>query len=416
MLDGYHLFTLTHRHAPLATLGQLVLPETLAPERLTALKNDLGWDELLCLTTCNRALYAFYTPGKVDVATVRSAFVATLRPDLPAAEQEALATRLRYLHSGDAVRHLLEVTASMDSLVVGEREIVRQVREAYRRCHEWGLTGDHFRLLMRHAVETSKLVYNQTGIGEKALSVVALAYGQMRRAGVLPQSRVLLVGAGDTNALFAKMLLKDGFQHVSVANRTFEKAAEVAGQFAHGRALRLSELPATQVPFDALVVCTAATEPLVTSEFYHQLLAGDTSSKVVVDLAVPNNVATDVSEQFSIQYIEIEGLKSLAAEHLAHRERARQQAEGIVSERLVAFKQAWHQRQIERALVPMAQSIKAAKERAVNEVFAREFATLDPAAQALVQKMLDYVEQKAVAIPMQALRTIEPLAQLAGHP
>lgn len=403
MLDGFHVLTLTFRDAPLDAIGNAIIPDA-GSGKLQDLKNAFGWQELMYLATCNRVMYLFYTqaPVREDLPLeVLHAF----RPDLSADEQEVTARQIRMFHGADAVRHLFEVASSMDSLVVGEREIIRQLREAYDKSYAWGITGDHLRLLVRFTIETAKEVYTQTGIGEKALSVVALAFKAMMQTGLSPEARILMVGAGETNQLFAKFLVKYGFKNVTVFNRTYEKAVTLAGNVG-GRALPLDALDSYTGGFDALIVCTSATKAIIDPACYQRLLAGETDSKVVVDLSIPHNIDKRIPAGFPVQYIEIEGLRSVAQENLAHRTRACAQAEGLIRQRIYGFRELWHERQVERALSHIPEEIHAVKQKAIEQVFSKEFALLDEQAQQTVLRMLDYMEKKCVSIPMKAAKAV----------
>lgn len=404
MLDGFHILTLTHRDAPLSVIAQAVLPEQTTDEKLQALQAAFGWDELMYLATCNRVAYVFYSQQAVghDLA---AELLRNARPDLDEATVVATAAAARLLHGSDAVQHLLELSASMDSLVVGEREILRQLREAYNQSLAWGLTGDHLRLLMRFAVETAKDIYTNTAIGEGALSVVALAFTAMQQKGIKPDARIVLVGAGQTNTLFGKFLLKNGFQHVTVFNRSLPRA-EILAKMGHWNALSLDELSYFSEGFDALVVCTGATEPVIVKDLYQKLLAGESTKKVVVDLSLPNNVAREVVADFPVEYIEVESLREIASDNLLAREQAREDARAIIAERLPVFRERWHERQVERLFAHIPDAVKAVKERAIQEVFAKRVAQLDAPAQALLQEMLDYMEKKCVAIPIKAAKSI----------
>lgn len=404
MLDGYHLLTLTHRHTALENIGHAIADGNTAPETLQHLKTLFGWEELLYLVTCNRVAYLFYTPQPVDV-DLPQALLAALRPDLADNVAAETAAAMQLLHGADAIRHLLEVAASMDSLVVGEREIIRQLREAYDRSRTWGLTGDHLRLLLRTTIETAKEVYSKTGIGAKALSIVALAFGEMRKTGLPTNARILLVGAGQTNQLFAKFLAKAGYRQVTVFNRTLAKAETLAAAF-DGPALPLDTLEYYSGGFDALLVCTGATQTVITPALYRQLLCGETDPKIVVDLSIPNNVDKAITRKFPVQFIEIENLKEVARENLAFRERECEKAAIIIEKRIREYREVWHERQIERALAHIPAEVRAVKERAVYEVYGREFAALPPEQQQLLLKMLDYMEKKCVAIPIKAAKAI----------
>jgi glutamyl-tRNA reductase len=404
MLDGYHILTLTHRDASLESLANAIAPADHTANALQQLKSDLGWEELFYLATCNRVTYLFYTQEPLNEQAPLT-LLETLRPELPVEIQEKTARQMRLLHGADAISHLLEVAASMDSLVVGEREIIRQIRQAYEQNRAWNLTGDHLRLLLEFTVETAKEVYTHTGIGRRALSVVALAFGELQKNSLPANARILMIGAGETNALFAKFLAKTPIKNVTIFNRTFEKARQIAD--ANGwRAFPLNELPYYSEGFDALIVCTGATEAIVTPTLYQSMLAGETGRKVVVDLSIPHNVARETVEQFPLQYIEIEGLKEVAGQNLAYREKERNRAETLIQERVYAFRDRWHERQVERSLAHIPDEVRAVKERALQTVFGEEFARLDPETQDLVQRMLGYMEKKCVAIPIKAAKAI----------
>ena len=403
MLDGYHLLTLTHRHAPLETIGKMVVSDHASPV-LQHLKDRFEWEEMMYLATCNRVVFLFYKHGPVSDSIAQDV-VNVIRPDLSFDEQDTISAQMRLLHGTEAIRHWLEVAASMDSLVIGEREIIRQLREQYERSRDAGLTGDHLRLLMRFTIETAKEIYSQTGIGEKAVSVVALAFQEMLTSVPDRNSRILMIGAGQTNTLFAKFLLKYGYQNVMVFNRSFENAEKLA-QTLQGRALPLDALAHYTEGFDCLVVCTGATEPVVTPEIYRHLLQGEQDVKTVVDLSVPNNVDKRILPAFPLQFIEIEGLKQIANEHLAYRENERRKAESMITERLFVYREQWHERQVERSMAHIPAEVRAVKERALYQVYGKEFAALDPQAQALVMEMMAYMEKKCTAIPIKEVKKL----------
>ncbi len=404
MLDGYHILTLTHRDAALDTIAHAIAPGENPASTLRDLKEEMGWEELLYLATCNRVTYVFYAAGPVS-QDIALQMLRALRPDLSEFLVQKTAAKMRLMHGTQAVTHLLEVASSMDSLVVGEREIIRQLRQSYDQSHAWNLTGDHLRLLIGFTIETAKEIYTHTGIGRRGLSVVALAFGEMQKASLHPDARILMIGAGETNALFAKFLTKAKFRNVTVFNRTFEKA-QILAKTHSWRAFPLDELAYYSEGFDALVVCTGATQAIVTPTLYRDLLAGDAGEKVVVDLSIPHNVARETVESFRMQYIEIESLKETASENLAYREKERDRAAGLIQDRILKFRERWHERQVERALAHIPDEVKAVKDRAIHEVFGKEFAQLDPLAQDLVQRMLGYMEKKCVAIPIKAVKSI----------
>jgi glutamyl-tRNA reductase len=407
MLAGYHLITLTHRDALLEDISKSAIiadaPLSLK-EQLFSLKAKMGWDELMYLSTCNRVMYFFYSPNTVT-KNIAQELLETIRLDLSAAQVANIAGKMQVIHGAEAIQHVFEVASSIDSLVVGEREILRQMRQAYEQCAEWQLTSDNIRLAMRSTIETAKEIYTNTSIGEKSVSVVSLAFEAMMKQKIAKDARFLIVGAGQTNSLFSKFLLKKGFTNVAVFNRTIEKAHEIAKNF-DGKCFLLSELEHYSEGFDVLVVCTASSDAIINADIYQKLLSGETNSKVVIDLSVPNNVAQQVVENFPIKYIDIESLRDTAQKNQQYRAQESEKGKYIIARRIEEYSQLWHERQVEISLQHIPAEIKAIKEKAVKEVFRKDFESLSPESQALMLQMLDYMEKKCVAIPMKTMKSI----------
>ncbi len=404
ILKGYHIITVTHRNTKLNALGHFAMQSTedSLKDDLHALKAEFGLSELLYLSTCNRIMYLFDKKQPVDESFVAT-FFRTINPTFEAVPEKEIFDKVSIYHEEEAIRHLFEVAASIDSLVVGEREILRQLRNAYEQCLEWKLTGDHIRLAIKVAIESAKEVYAQTRIGEKPVSVVSLAIQKLLRAELDKNARILLVGAGQTNMLVTKFLLKHEYTNVVVFNRTLERAEQLANILG-AKALPLSELENYQEGFDAMVVCTGATEALINVELYTKLLNGDTNKKLLIDLAIPNNIATEVVEAFDTNYIEIEDLRTLAKENLSFREQEVVKGKVLLNQQIDGFQIHFRQRQIEKAMRAVPAEIKAIKAHAINEVFKKDLDVLDEHARSVVNRMMDYMERQCIGVPMKAAK------------
>ncbi|MEM1122292.1 MAG: glutamyl-tRNA reductase [Bacteroidota bacterium] len=404
MLNEYKILTVTHKHVRLERIADFVITHTDERElqaRLVQLKDTFNLDELLYVATCNRVIYLYKSSKELTLPFVTS-FFQTVNPSL----SEDYIQRIITAYEGKtAVNHMYEVSASIDSLVVGEREILRQVREGYGKCEKWGLIGGGIRLLMKHLVEASKQVYAQTRIGEKQISVVSLAIKKLLESNLAKDARILLVGAGQTNLLVTKFLVKHEFRNVTVFNRSIEKAEKLAERFA-GNALLLSELSSYREGFDCMIVCTGATEAIIKKPIYEQIIGADTSEKLIVDLSIPNNVDRAVVEHFNINYIEIEDLKQLAEENLAFRKREIGKAKILLQNQISDFQKIFQQRQITQALQNVPSEIKAIKEKAMNEVFKKDLDSLDDNTKALFLKMMTYMEKKCISVPMKAAKEL----------
>ena len=398
MLNAYRLFTLTHRQASLDQLEPYTFPAEVLNNRLSQLRMQLGWDEVFYLATCNRVLFFFYQEDR-DPTTLFE-----LQRALGISHEADIAKPL-FLSGSAAVLHLYDVAASVDSMVVGEREILRQLRHAYLSCHDCGLCGDHLRILMQSAVAAAKTVYHKTKIGQKPVSVVSLAAQRIRQQRLDPATaRVLMVGAGQTNWLVSRFLHKQGFINVTVANRTLAKAEKLAAVF-DGRGVTLEGLCNYDKGFDLLIVCTSATNPVIHSKLFNKLLNGEKpDDKVVVDLSVPHNVDAKVIEKYHPTYIQIDDLRQLAQENLAFRSGEVSQARKLIGERLSIFRERVQQRRIEVAMKHVPAEIRSVRKKAMRVVFHRELASLDGDTVELIERMMHYMEKKCIGIPMKAAR------------
>jgi glutamyl-tRNA reductase len=408
MLDRYKILTVTHKHINLKDIGKYVVqvadPMSLR-QTLDALKAEFDLRELLYLSTCNRVLYFFDANQQLDEAFIAH-FFKKINPLLDEAEIDALPETVSAIKGMDALEHLFSVAASVDSMVIGERQILGQLRDAFEQCKEWGLTGDNLRLAMDQAVVAAKSIYSNTRIGDKPISIASLSIQKMLRHHVQKEFRVLLIGAGQTNALIAKLLVKQNFTNVTVFNRTLSKAQEVASLFENGQALSLSDLKTYTGGFDVAFVCTGAHEPILTAELYPQLLQGEKGTKILIDLAIPHNIEPEIMQNFDVHYIEIDGLRNLAKENLAFREKEMQHAKKMLNEFLLTFPQTFRQRQLEVAMRQVPEKIKAIKTKAMEEVFHKEVELLDENTRELLERMMSYMEKKCIGIPMKVAKEV----------
>lgn len=406
MLERYNVLTVTHRHTNLKEIARFVLPCEATDDlqqRLTQLRTGMGLDELFYVATCNRVLFLFTTDEQHLSDTFVRRFFQVANPDLEVGAY--LENDIQHLQGEAAVRHMYDVAASMDSLVIGERQILGQLKESYDRCRKWRLIGDDIRLLFDRTVLAARDVYANTKIGDKSVSVVSLAVQKLLRLKVARSARVLLIGAGQTNALAAKFLKKHQYEHVVVANRTVERAEKIAETFDQGRAISLEELSTYDGGFDVLIVCTGSNKPILTETLFRQLVAGEpVKGKIVIDLAVPHNVEGAVASRSDIHYVEIEHIRTLARENLTFRAQEMKRAEALLGVHLEEFPILYRQRQLEIALRQVPTEIKAVKAKAINEVFRKEVEGLDEHTRDLMDRMLTYMEKKCIGIPMKAAR------------
>ena len=408
MIKNYKILTITHRNTNLSELAKFVVQydeEQGLKNNLHQLKNDFDLNELLYLATCNRVMYFFHTIQNIDLSFITS-FFKKVNPSLSESEIDTLTENISFYEGDEALNHVYEVAASVDSLVVGEREILRQLREAYGRCKDWNLTGDFIRIAINSAVLNAKEVYANTKIGEKPVSIVSLAIQKLLKSGLDKNARILMIGAGQTNHLVSKFLVKHEYSNVVVFNRSFDKAQQIA-ELTGGQARPFETLDSYKEGFDCLIVCTGATTALVNDSLYEKLLNGDQKQKLIIDLSVPHNVAKTIAENFDIQYVDVENLRNLAKENIAFRENEVVIVKAMSAKNLEAFHTTYRQRQIERAMQSVPQEIKEVKTHAMNNVFKKELENLDEHSLELLERMMSYMERRCISIPMQAAKNTQ---------
>lgn len=392
------VITFTHKQTDLKDLGKLVICNDSLVGRLKSIQNQFEIPELFYLATCNRVAFILATPQTIDKNFIRN-FLTGLNTGLDDVHLERMLSSAEIYSNEDALRHMLRTSCSLESLVVGEKEILAQVRKAYEHCREAGLTGDYLRMVMSRVVKTAKEVYTHTGIACKPISVVSLAYRKLKHLGACTNSRILIIGAGETNKTLSKYLQKHKFSNFAVFNRTKSKAETLAADL-NGKAFDLHELSSYKNGFDVIITCTSANEPIITTELYTSLLNGDTERKTIVDLAVPNDTSVEVLGRFPVNFIGVCSLQAEAEQNMQDRCCELSHAEKIVQANIDEFMPLLKQRRVELAMREVPEKIKQIRKTAIDFVFAEEVNGLDEQSREVLEKVMNYMEKKYISVPM----------------
>lgn len=397
-MEYLKIIAFTHKQIDLKALGKLVICEHTLDDRLKNIQSALQIKEIFYVGTCNRVEFVFTSASEINKDFINR-FLHVLDMGLPEEYMEQFIANVSVYEKVEAFNHLLRTSCSLESLVVGEKEILAQVRKAYEACRVAGFTGDYMRMIMNRVVKTAKEVYTNTNISKNPVSIVSLAYRKLRELNMCANSRLLIIGAGETNKNIAQYLKKHKYSNFSIFNRTVEKAAVLAKDL-NGTAYPLSALADFSEGFDVIITCTGATQPIITEEIYLKLLNGETGKKVIVDLAIPNDVAPEVVKSFPMHYIEVESLKETARKNIQERYDELVNAEHIIDENIKEFETVLRQRKIEIAMSDVPKKIKEIRHTAINGVFADEINTLDDNSRAVLERVMDYMEKKCITIPM----------------
>ena len=404
MLEQFHILAFTHKKMDVSEVGKLHIELDKQREVLSVFKQRMEINELMFLSTCNRVEFLFCTAKIVDENFIQN-FFQTLYPHYETSQISNFENAVESYSGVLAIEHILQVASSIDSMIVGEREIITQVRNAFDTSKEMGLTGDFIRVVMRHTVETAKRVYTETSIANKPVSVVALAYHTLRDMDISLDARVLMIGAGMTNSNMAKFLRKHGFKNFTVFNRTVEKSEALAKDL-HGSGYGLDALNTFDKGFDIIITCTGSEAPIITPEIYTHLLQGEKTKKVVIDIAIPHDLDAEIVKNNHVTHISIDYLQKISDRNLLERSKEIVHVEQILSDAVESFMYIHKMRQVEIAMREVPNMVKDIRATAVNEVFKKELQTLDEDSREVLDKIIGYMEKKYMSMPMKLAKEI----------
>lgn len=356
------------------------------------------------LSTCNRVEFYFVTKENMDDEFLVGFFNA-FNPEWSETQLLSAIKSTEFFTGEEAVKHVFNVASSLDSMVVGEREIITQVREAFEKSKRMGLTGDGIRLVVKKTIETAKEIYSKTNIATKPVSVVSLAFKRLDEYNVKPDARILFIGAGQTNTTMARFLKKYGYTNFMVFNRSVLNGLALAAEL-KCESKELSEILAYKKGFDVLITCTASSEYVITNEVYESLLNGETDQKVVIDLAIPTDIDPAIVSKHKVKYISVDHLKTVAESNLREREKEMVHCHKLIDTHFTEFKDVFKIRQIEKAMCEVPQKIKEIKEMALNSIFAKDIAGMDENSKEILQKVVEYMEKKYISVPMKMAKEI----------
>ena len=397
-MKNLKVIAFTHKHVELKDLGNLVICNEELEERLVSLKNTLDIPEIFYIATCNRVEFVFYGAHELSDNFIAE-FMHKMNFCVPAERLQCYLGQVTRYEGLAALNHLLRMSCSLESLVVGEKEILAQVRRAYERCREAQFTGDYMRMIMDRLVKTAKEVYTFTDISRNPISVVSLAYRKLKETKLPANARIMVIGSGETNQNLVQYLKKHQHSNFVIFNRTLANAQKMAKAL-NAEAYPLSELGKYKKGFDILITCTGSPEAIIDANLYRMLLNGETDRKVIVDLAIPNDIAPEVIQQFPIHYIEVSSLQAIAEKNKQERYNELDSAGVIIQQNIEEFLPLLKQRRVEVAMREVPEKIKEIKSFALNEVFAQDVQALDPQAREVLEKVMNYMEKKCIKVPM----------------
>jgi len=395
---NFQLIGVNHKSAPVEVRERLAIPESRLPEAMQRLAAYPGVDEGLILSTCNRVELLTQTKnGSVDLR----GFVGNYFKVNPA----DLEPHLYEYREQEAIRHLFRVTASLDSMVVGEPQILGQVKEAYATARAVGAVHSQLDLLLTRAFAVAKRVRTETAVGSSAVSVASVAVELAKKIfGSLNGRHVYLVGAGKMSELAARHLLAHGAASIFVANRTYDRASQLAAKF-NGQAIRFEELYETCDRADIVITSTGAPVTIFHREHGERFLSRRKNRPMFfIDIAVPRDVDPEMNKLDGIFVYDIDDLQQAVASHVADRKKEAERAEAIVNSEVERFQTRLQTLDVVPTIVSLQDHFETIRQAEIDRVRGR-LGPLSPEQELALETLTHGIVNKIMHTPVSTLKT-----------
>jgi glutamyl-tRNA reductase len=395
---NFQLIGVNHNTAPVEVRERLAIPESRLAETLKTFCNHPGVDEGLILSTCNRVeLLAKTKNGSADLRSFVHEFFH-LQPS-------ELAPHLYEYRERDAIRHLFRVTSSLDSMVVGEPQILGQVKEAYATARAVGAVHSQLDLLLTRAFAVAKRVRTETAVGSSAVSVASVAVELAKKIfGSLQGKNVYLVGAGKMSELAARHLLAHGAESIFVANRTYDRAIRLAQKF-DGQAIEFSRLYDTCDRGDIVITSTGSPVSIFRREHGELFMSRRKNRPMFfIDIAVPRDVDASMNKVDGIFVYDIDDLQQAVASHVADRRKEAELAEQIISSEVERFHARLQTLDVVPTIVSLQDHLETIRQAEIDRVRGR-LGSLSPDQELAIETLTRGIVNKIMHTPISTLKT-----------
>ena len=395
---NFRLIGVNHKSAPVEVRERLAIPESRLAEITTRLARHPGIEEAMVLSTCNRVeLFTRTSNGNVDLrGFLRDQFQTDI----------SVYSGCLYEKDGqEAVRHLFRVAASLDSLVVGEPQILGQVKEAYATARAVGALSSQLDALISRSFAVAKRIRTETAVGSSAVSVASVAVELAKRIfGTLEGKSVYLIGAGKMSELAARHLMAHGAGTIFVANRTFERAQELAKTF-DGKAILFEQLYETADKADIVITSTGAPFAIFRKEHGKLFLERRRNRPMFfIDIAVPRDVDAEMAKLDGIFVYDIDDLQQVVGEHVEDRKREADRAEQIVDEEVFRFQERMQTLSVVPTIVSLQEQMETIRQAEIDRVRGR-LGKLTPEQELAVEAMTRGIVNKVLHTPISTLKS-----------
>ncbi len=389
----------SHKTAPVELREKLAFSQEDIQTALEFIRKDAGIREGLVFSTCNRLEFV-YVPSDDDRVDTVLEFISDHKKLLVRQFKSAL----YILEDDEAIRHLFCVAASLDSMVVGEPQILGQVKKAYKMAVSAGTSGVLLNRMMHKAFSVAKRVRKQTGIGDNAVSISYAAIELARKIFAdLGTKSVMLIGAGEMAELAVEHLMAHQVRKIVVANRTFKNALALARKF-NGQAVQYEERVAALADVDIIISSTGASDYVLTRDQVKQAMKlRNHNTLFFIDIAVPRNIDPRINKISNAYVYDIDDLKNIVETNISQREQETVKAGRFVEEALVSFRR-WLD---DLSLVPTIKALNSKMTAIVDLECEKTLASLSHLSEAdaeAIRRMTKAIASRAIHDPILFLR------------
>ncbi len=394
---------LNYKTAPVEIREKLAISEEKYSEILEKISLLPSIYEVSILSTCNRVeIY-----GLSDNVEESFAEILKVLSSYSGLKVDELKKYMFLYKNKDAIAHIFKVSSSLDSMVIGEPQIVCQFKDSFSKARENKAVKHVMTRLFDKAMNVSKKIRTSTGISRRAVSISYAAIELAKKIfGDLSDKNVLLLGAGEMAELAARHLASAGVRHIFVSNRTFEKAVQLADEFG-GSAIRFNKLFEFLPEADIIIVSTGAKEPILRKEHFREIEKLRQGKPVfIIDISVPRNVSDDVNEIENVYLYNIDDLKMVVDRNLEERKIAAESAKILIDEEVAKFDRWLKQLQVSPTIVKVRNFASEIKDYQLKKLFEqmpylneKERENIELAVNSIINKILHrptmYLKDKA---------------------
>ena len=396
----------SHKTAPVEVRECLAFRDEALPAALADLKRREGVAEALILSTCNRVEVTVTTEDSADPRAIVDAFLA----DHKAVSPDTIGPHLYRYEGRDAIHHLFRVAASLDSMVVGEPQILGQLKAAYAAAKDSGAVCGWLEGLLARAFSVAKRVRSETGIGQMAVSVSYAAVELARKIfGSLANRTVMIAGAGKMSELAARHLRSSGASHVFVTNRTHERALEMAALF-QGTPVEYTRFVAMLPEVDILIASSGAPHYILHKDEMQRVIAARRNKPMfLIDIAVPRNIEPSVNEIDNVFLYDIDDLQEVVNANLRERLKAAERAEELVAEEVERTMARLKVAEVTPTIIGLQEQLEQIRAGEIEKA-RRKYGPFTPEQEQAIEALTHGIMNKIAHGPISEIRSH------AGHP